>query len=186
MGLRGPPKKPTELKMLQGIPGGKHKLTPDEPKPKRLRGSKPPEFLDQESRKVWRKFAPRLEALGLLTELDTQAFGRYCELYARWLKAGQVLKSNAGKTHVPIFHPHSEEELQQMKANPNLKIPPRLKYIQELPEAMEYRHLLGELLRLEMHFGMTPSSRSSISVVGSAGSGGPHPKDPVKNFLYGT
>lgn len=122
---------------------------------------------------IWYEIAPRLEQLGLFTELDGYAFRRYCELMARWGAAARKIQET-GQTHVPIFH---EQTPEQRAAGER----PKLKYLQELPENIEFRRLPGELLRLEQQFGMTPASRAAISVLPKSKEA---PSD-IQAFLYG-
>lgn len=153
------------------------KLAKFEPKPKKLTNTKPPRDLNPDAKKAWRMMAPRLEALGLFTELDVNTFRRYCEMLARWLHCSAKLNSNNWQTHIPIFHEQTPQEIEA-------RIKPRLKYLQELPESVEYRQLPRELLRLEQQFGMTPAARAAINVL--APGGGAKRKSEVKDFLYGT
>lgn len=75
------PRKPTALKLLQGNPG-KRKLSEDEPRPKT--GAEMPEELLglPDALRAWKKWAPILAGLGILTEIDGPAFGRLCCLWA--------------------------------------------------------------------------------------------------------
>lgn len=173
MGRRGPPKTPTKLKLLRGFPGGKKTIPKGEPLPEVLHGTTPPADMTDEGKAIWRELAPKLEDLGLFTTLDGFAFRRYCELMARWGVAAKKIRET-GQTHIPIFH---EQTPEQRAAGER----PKLKYLQELPESIEFRRLPGELLRLEQQFGMTPASRAAISVI-------PKSKDApndIQKFLYG-
>jgi len=156
MGRRGPPKKPTELKILQGAPGGRSKLPKGEVKPVVIKDTDPPADLSVAAKNIWTDMVPRLQRLNLFTELDVHTFRRYCELYARWIAAANRIQQS-GQTHVPIFHERSEAEIR-------VNAPMRLRYLQELPESVEFRQLPKELLRLEQQFGMTPAARASINV----------------------
>lgn len=174
MGRRGPPKTPTALKLLRGCPSGTRKLTKGEPKPEVIKGANPPAEMTEDAKLIWLDLAPKLEELGLFTVLDTNPFRRYCELMARWGKAARKIQET-GQTHVPIFHELSPEQRQRGEK-------PKLKYLQELPESIEFRRLPGELLRLEAQFGLTPASRAAISVM-------PKSKDAptdIESFLYGS
>lgn len=173
MGRRGPPKTPTKLKLLRGMPSGKKNIPKGEAMPEVVKGSEPPRDMTAGGKAIWHELAPRLEELGLFTVLDGNAFRRYCELTARWGAAAKKLQET-GQTHVPIFH---EQTPEQRAAGER----PKLKYLQELPESIEFRRLPGELLRLEQQFGMTPASRAAISVL-------PKSKDApndIQKFLYG-
>jgi len=174
MGRRGPPKIPTTLKLLRGCPSGVRKLPRGEPKPPLVTDNTAPEFLSPAAQSIWTELVPKLETLGLFTVLDRNAVGRYCELSARWLIASKRI-AETGKTHVPVFHEQTDEDRAA-------GTPPRLKYIQELPESLEMRRLPGELLRLEQQFGMTPAARASISILPPT-AGKPNDLD---DFLFGS
>lgn len=173
MGRRGPPRTPTKLKLLRGCPSGKKNIPKGEAQPEVLHGTTPPADMTEPGKVIWRELAPKLEELGLFTTLDGFAFRRYCELMARWGAASRRIQET-GQTHVPIFHELTEA---QRVAGER----PKLKYLQELPESIEFRRLPSELLRLEQQFGMTPASRAAINIL-------PKSKDApndIQKFLYG-
>mgnify|MGYP001160582212 CR=1 FL=1 len=171
MGRRGPPKKPTELKLIEGCPGGKHKLNAGEPKPKKVTGTKPPRDLSKEAKKIWRDIAPKLEKSSLLTELDLAALARYCDLRVRWMGARDFLEKN-GPVYA-IYHEQTPEERAAGKK-------PRLKYMAQFPQVNIYHQLAKALKDIEDRFGMSPSARSSINVRPSADK-----RSEVKRLLYG-
>ena len=76
----GRPTKPTRLKVLQGNPG-KRPLNKSEPQPGDAK-LKPPKWLGHEGRMFWREYAPKVQALGLLTELDVEEFAQAAALSA--------------------------------------------------------------------------------------------------------
>ncbi len=80
-------RKPTALKLLQGNPG-KRPLLKNEPKPKV--GCQPPPWLNVEARVQWKRLAPRLIELGLLTEIDGDAFAALCMLTAHLAVLGTI------------------------------------------------------------------------------------------------
>lgn len=85
--MAGRPRKPTTLKLLQGKPG--HRALPkNEPKP-RL-GCEPPPWLPVAARVQWKRLAPRLLELGLLTEIDGEAFAALCMLTAHLALLGTI------------------------------------------------------------------------------------------------
>ncbi len=180
MGKRGPPRKPTKLKLLQGTPGGKSKLKKSEPNPKKIEGSSAPSYLAPDAREVWAEMAPRLEILGLLTQIDVLTFERLCIMQARVRALYQKLVATKWETFVPIYHEQTPEEIAA-------KAEPRLKYMQELPYSVEFRQLSRDILRVEQQFGMTPASRSGIDLLfGSGGGpGGKPPEDETEKFLFG-
>lgn len=79
--MRGRPPKPTALKVLAGNPGHR-RLNEQEPKP--ALGATIPEYLLRfpDAAAAWKRWAPKLQDLGVLTEIDAPAFGRLCRLWA--------------------------------------------------------------------------------------------------------
>ena len=171
MGRRGPPKKPTELKLIEGCPGGKHKLNPGEPKPKKVSGMKPPRDLSKEAKKIWREIAPKLEQNGLLTELDLAELARYCDMRCRWMQARDFLEKNG-----PVYAIHHEQTPEERAAGKK----PRLKYMAQFPQVNIYSQLAKALKDIEDRFGMSPSARSGINVKLPGDK-----RDKVKSLLYG-
>ena len=139
MGIRGPAPKPTAVKILQGKPG--HRPLPaNEPKPDSGRLPSAPRWLSDEAKREWKRLAPRLWRVGLLTEADHDALAMYCETWATWKRAeaqvqrkGEVVKTVNGN----------------VIQNPYLAIANRAK---------------RDALMLAREFGMTPSARTRISV----------------------
>ena len=72
MATRGRKPKPTALKLLEGNPG-KRPLNGREPVPPRA-ALKCPAWLLPEAKKEWKRLAPALEAMGVLTMADLTAF----------------------------------------------------------------------------------------------------------------
>ncbi|MED1792897.1 phage terminase small subunit P27 family [Brevibacillus nitrificans] len=94
MGARGPRPEPTNLKVLKGNPG-KRPLNESEPKPKAPNGlPDPPPYLDSVAKKEWKRLAPELIRLGLLTIADLTAFETYCLAYGRLVAATKTLKKS--------------------------------------------------------------------------------------------
>lgn len=52
--------------------------------------SRAPKWLGARARAEWRRVAPGLYELGLLTELDVMALACYCQLYARAVEAEEI------------------------------------------------------------------------------------------------
>ena len=140
MGMRGPAPKPTAVKVLQGNPG-KRPLPKGEPRPATAdRVPTAPRWLSEEGRAEWKRLAPRLHAVGLLTEVDGTALGLLCEAFAQYVTAktivdreGMLLVSDKGNAY-------------------------------QHPAAGLMTQARGELLKWVREFGMTPSARSRISV----------------------
>lgn len=119
MATRGPPPKPTALKVIAGNPG-KKALPKGEPKPK-VEMPTMPAHLSTEARMEWERLAPVLLRLKLLTRLDRAAFAAYCQAWARHVEAERELaKASAlAFTHngYPIVNPWqtiSKQAVEQM------------------------------------------------------------------------
>jgi P27 family predicted phage terminase small subunit len=114
-----------------------------------------PGDIPDDAKRHWRKYAPRLYRLGLLTELDLPPFKRYCELFSEY-RAKKQLIAEKGE-YYPIYATPTKAE---SKANAK----PRLAKLAITPYARQLPGIRDELLRLEKDFGMTPASRSGIEV----------------------
>lgn len=93
MGRRGPPPKPTHLRLVEGDPGRKLSSRKHEPQPRR-RAPRCPQWLSEEARKAWREIVPELQRIGVLTVIDGQALVRYCVAHARWVEAEEWIEEN--------------------------------------------------------------------------------------------
>lgn len=137
--MRGRKPQPTALKVLRGNPG--RRRLPEEPQPVPIVDLQPPEWLDSEAQAEWRRQAPMLARLEVLTESDVSALEAYCKYWSMWKDAtkyiqkwGMVLKAKDGE--VPVISP----------------------YIKIADKAM--MHCRAFLIE----FGLTPSSRSKVRV----------------------
>jgi P27 family predicted phage terminase small subunit len=135
--MRGRKPEPSALKILRGLPG-KRKLSVDEPQPTPLTNAEPPDWLNPEAQAEWRRQAPMLERLGVLTESDTDALTAYCVAWTAWKQAtqqiwkfGMVIK---GRHDVPMQSPYVK------LANTSM----------------------AQMCKLLIEFGMTPSSRTKV------------------------
>jgi P27 family predicted phage terminase small subunit len=148
----GRPRKPTNLKVLEGNPG-KRPLPVNEPKPVPI-APPCPAHLDSRAKKEWKRIAPELEQLGLLTRIDMAALAAYCQSYGWWAEAGAQIKKHGmlvkNQKGFPVVTPYVAiacKFLEQMKS-----------YLIE--------------------FGLAPSSRSKIEVKPPA-----EDEDPMEKLL---
>lgn len=102
MGKRGPPKKPTKIKILEGNPG-KKALPKNEPEPV-SEGVSPPDWLDETGRAEWDRIAPELDRLGLLTVLDQSGLAAYCMAFAEFVKANKEIAKDGMMHKTPNGH----------------------------------------------------------------------------------
>lgn len=140
MGVGRKPK-PTQLKVLAGNPG-KRPLNQNEATPDALEEVPPaPEHLSDDAKVEWERIVPRLMKSRLLTEIDTAAIAAYCQVYGRWVAAERDLKTRGQfltSKDGNVYH------------NPSLSIANKA---------------LDQMRKFMTEFGMTPSSRSRVSVV---------------------
>jgi P27 family predicted phage terminase small subunit len=144
--MRGPPPKPTHLKILHGNPGHQRRNR-DEPQPMRPSAvPEPPPFLADYALEEWRRVSPELYRLNLLSELDIQPLAIYCQTYAHWREAEEQLAKRELVVRSAANGP---------VANPLVKI------------AQAYAR---DMLRYAGEFGLSPVARSRIKT-SLAGSG---------------
>lgn len=138
MGRRGPPPKPTALRLLEGNPS-KRAINAAEPMPT-PNAPKMPTWLDRAARLEWRTIVPELASLGLLTVVDRAVLASYCQSYSNLQSAQKVLKIKGMVIKAPSGYPMPRPEVAiSHKERLLLKA-----YCQEL--------------------GLTPSARSRMSV----------------------
>jgi P27 family predicted phage terminase small subunit len=88
--MRGPPPVPNVVKLLRGNPG-KGPIRP-EPRPHIPENiPEPPAFLTGYAADEWRRIAPELFRIRLLSVLDVGPLAAYCLAYKRWRDAEDVL-----------------------------------------------------------------------------------------------
>lgn len=149
MGRRGPPPKPTLLKLVSGNPGGRP-LNAHEPVPP-PGDAEPPSHLDERARLVWQQVVPRLARIGLARSVDGEALARYCQLIVMWRDCTAFIEKN-GRSY-PV---------RAESADP--KKPGRIIRFDAFTETSLVMRLARELLAIEREFGLTPSARSRIQV----------------------
>lgn len=144
--MRGRKPTPTALRLLRGNPR-KRPVNALEPRPAVLDKLDPPEWLDEGAKVEWRRLAPLLTRLGVLTETDTDALCAYCEAWTTWKQAtqkirqfGMVVKATKSGVELPVISPY-------------VKIAERA--------TAQMRSFLVE-------FGMTPSSRARLHTASPA------------------
>jgi P27 family predicted phage terminase small subunit len=154
MAKPGPKPQPTKLRLLRGNPG-KRAVNKHEPKP-RAEAPEAPAFLKREALEEWRRLAPELERLGLLTIVDGAALAAYCQAYQRWIQAERKVNREG------------------------LVLDAKSRYAQAHP-AMAIAQRSMQIMRAFMaEFGLTPASRSRLSIEK------PPEADPFEDYLHGS
>lgn len=158
MGARGPKPKPTALRILEGNPS--HRPLPkNEPKPESDK-VRCPAWLAADAKKEWRRLAPSLIAMGLLTNSDVQAFAAYCESYAAWKEASQYLHEHGSVFEMPSG------------------------YMAKAPQVSIAQTNLTLMKQFAGEFGLTPSSRTRI--MAGTDNGKAEAEDPMEQLLRAT
>ncbi len=143
MGRRGPPPKPTALRLLQGNPA-KRPINDAEPKPTKAL-PRCPDWLPANAKSEWKRVARLLRQLGLLTCADADALTVYCQLYSRWRAAEEFLAK-----HGEVY-PLRDDKGQ-------------VRYMQAFPQVSIARQLAQLVRCYQQEFGLTPSARSRVRV----------------------
>ncbi len=144
MPKRGPKPKPSALKAIAGNPG-KRKLNDREPKPPPpAKIPAPPSWLNEDAKKEFKRLAPQLVSLGLLTDLDLVALANYCQAFGLYLQCNREL-ANEGSTTTEIVTQNGA-------------------YLASMPQFNQSMKLLQQMRAWGAEFGLTPSARSSLVV----------------------
>lgn len=141
--MSGPRPLPTEI--LKARNSRRVRKDSKEPRPD-LTMPAPPKFLDEEGLAEWDLWADKLNEVGLLTSIDANDFGMYCELMAMWTECVKFLRMQDAMTY-DIYN--SDGDLVGMKTYPQVRI---------------MTTLSKQILHLSDRFGMNPSARSRLYV----------------------
>jgi P27 family predicted phage terminase small subunit len=87
--VRGRKPLPAALRLVQGNRG--KRPIKDTPRPRGQAGR--PAGLSAAAQTEWRRLAPQLTALGLLTPADRAFFAAYCEAWASWAAADRQIRA---------------------------------------------------------------------------------------------
>ena len=138
----GMPRKPDALKKLHGTARKDRSVgSTASPSGKPTR----PIGLSPQAARVWKSLGPKLHELGLLSEIDASTFAVYCQAYGDWLELTRLLN----KLGVANWYFATESG-----------------YRQVIPEVAVRDKAYQVMQRLETRFGLDPSSRSGISIIG--------------------
>lgn len=153
--LRGRRPKPTAVKEAEGNPGGRPL---NEHEPKAPTGDLvPPAWVTGDTLKVWAAVVPVMRGMGVASLADVEAIGRYCDGIVLWQRARDWLHAN-GSTY-PI-----KSRVEKKKPDGSIEVEFVVTSVAQFPQVAEYRNLSTLLLRFEVEFGLTASSRTRIQV----------------------
>ncbi|MFJ5156327.1 phage terminase small subunit P27 family [Streptomyces sp. NPDC088353] len=151
MGERGPAGKPTALRVLHG--DRKDRINTAEPQPD-TGDVLPPDWLGDDALAVWDALAGDLEAKGVLTPWDVEAFANWCDAVARRRRAAQAVEEEGEIVESPVFNKNGDVTGERRGKNPWLLV---------LAEAD------AQVQRYGARFGLTPSDRAQLKIGGADG-----------------
>jgi P27 family predicted phage terminase small subunit len=140
--------KPTNLKIIEGN-RGKRPLPENEPKPV-PKAPKCPSDIDPGAKRVWKRLAPMLERIGLLTEADGDVFACLCQVRSRLEHINRRMRK--ANTAIRKYQKSGQAE----KLNDANK---------EQAFLMKEERLYAAQFRLvASDFGLTPRGRAGLSI----------------------
>lgn len=147
MAKRGPPPKPSALRLLEGGNRGRRPLPLNEPEPPRpLEVPVPPSYVSGYAREEWERVIGDLCSTGVYANVDQTMLSAYCMSYGRWRLAEDLASRLAAQdpaTHGLLLRTQSGNVVQ----NPAIGV------------ANVARR---DMLRLAAEFGLTPSGRVAL------------------------
>lgn len=100
MGRRGPVPTPTTLKLLNGNPG-RRPLNDREPQFTPA-GVKPPAWLTRRAKVEWKRVAPELQAMGMLTTVDQAALASFCTAVSDVEEYTRLINREGRMVRIPL------------------------------------------------------------------------------------
>ena len=147
---KGPRPIPGHLMVLRGYAG--KRPIPEEIQPEiPMDVPEPPAFLHPYAREEWTRIATECYRLRLLTELDGPSLAAYCQAYAIWRDAVELLAEDAKRD------PESRGLLVE-RTNPSGDT-----YKVKTPILTAAHNASREMLRYAGAFGLTPVARARIA-----------------------
>ena len=170
-GKQGRKRKPTALKVLDGNPG-KRPLPKNEPKPEPTAPTCP-SFLTGPAKYEWKRIAPQLEKIGLLTQIDRAALAGYCQSWADYKEAKEFIAKN-GSVCI-LWEREKDGTIKKDFAGE-----PIIRYMQPYPQVGIANKALQQMKSFCASFGMTPSDRSGMELPGAK-----EQDDPMEALISG-
>ena len=176
----GPTRIPSALNNLHGNPS-KRKPAKNEPKPE-IESGIPlcPAYLKGAAKQEWKRMAPELYNLGLLTKVDHAALEGYCSSYGLFIEAEKYL-ARIKRSYLDILKLREKDPSLKLPSNGMVSITSNGNAIME--PMLSVRKQAAEMMhKFLTEFGMTPASRARISVEGV---GKKRPQSPMEKILEG-
>lgn len=151
--MGGRPAIPTQMKVLKGTQRADRRK--NEPEFKEVVIPKPaPEYFDSFAKEEWARTITRIITTKVLTEADYPAFESYCIEHGRYIRLTREIEEE-GEV-IKVFKTDKKTAKKTVKKTlVKIFINPKCRLRKEAQEAF---------LKLAVQFGLTPSSRTKISV----------------------
>ena len=141
--MKGRKPTPTHLKVVNGNPG--KRAIPDATPQPTVEMIPPPDYLDDDARRVWNDLSDELFRLGLMSRLDVPFLAAFCIATAEAVRAYEDLKTNGR-----IYETEGR--------NGRLR--------KSSPAVAQFHEALRNMRSLGSEFGLSPASR--VRLVGVA------------------
>ncbi|MHB9127266.1 MAG: phage terminase small subunit P27 family [Candidatus Humimicrobiaceae bacterium] len=162
MALVGRKPKPVALHVINGNPSKLDlgKKISETPKFKPIAPKCSPR-LSKGAKKEWKRIAPELERLGLLTNADKAVFEMYCQVYSECVDLEKFININ-GTTYKYVKRNKFDQIVSE--------------YEVQYPQVSQLDKKRNLLIRICAEFGLTPSSRGRMSLPNES-------EDETENYL---
>ena len=138
---RGPRPMPLNMRVLQGgRSASPDRINPAQPKPKAAT-PKPPRDLDERDRGYWREFCSRVDELGVGSIADAGLVRIWVAARRRWVDADVEVRKRGVMMRGTKYHPGPRRN----------------------PALFEIHKAEGTMIRIEIEFGLSPSSRTRVA-----------------------
>lgn len=150
MAIEGRKPKPLALHILNGNPSHLDLVKKNAETPKfDSISSECSERLNENAKEEWKRIAPELKRIGILTIADKAAFELYCQLYGECVELENFIKEN-GMTYTYVKKNKFGEIISE--------------YVTQYPQVSQLDRKRNLLIKICAEFGLTPSSRGRISL----------------------
>jgi P27 family predicted phage terminase small subunit len=167
MGLRGPARKPTALKIIEGNPG--HRALPkNEPQPRAQRPYCPEHIRkDPVAHQEWRRLLPILLHMRVLTEADYITLGNLCIAYSTMIAAqNRVAELNTGQSGVGgLVMVIGRRKIVKKTQDGTESTTETPGYMQISPLLSIVQNSITTITKLCREFGLTPAARTAVQAI---------------------
>lgn len=145
-GKGGRPKKPTQLKLLQG--DRDDRINHDEPVPDEADVVRPP-WLPEAASQVWDTLAPDLIAKHVLTAWDVDMFAAFCAAVVANREAAAEIDENGVKCSTLVRETSNGDMIYDLRRNPAWQV---------------FRESAVTMAAIGGKFGLSPADRAGLSM----------------------